>query len=102
MLARRNSTDARPAGVARRVVTHPTPEELMSHRKILAAVAAAGAIAAPVAASAHQTARPAAAQKTIVGVAAGDPQFSTLVKLVKSAGLAKTLSGGSYTVFAPT
>lgn len=74
----------------------------MSHRTILAAVAAAGAIAAPVAASAHQGPRPAAAQKTIVGVAAGDPQFSTLVKLVKSAGLATTLSGGSYTVFAPT
>jgi uncharacterized surface protein with fasciclin (FAS1) repeats len=46
-------------------------------------------------------ARPAAA-KTIVGVAAGDPRFSTLVKLVKSAGLASTLSKGSYTVFAPT
>ena len=44
----------------------------------------------------------AAASKTIVGVAAGDKQFSTLVKLVKSAGLAATLSKGSYTVFAPT
>jgi uncharacterized surface protein with fasciclin (FAS1) repeats len=74
----------------------------MSHRKVLATLAAAGAVAAPVAASAHTTARPAAAQKTIVGVAASDPQFSTLVKLVKSAGLAKTLSTGSYTVFAPT
>jgi uncharacterized surface protein with fasciclin (FAS1) repeats len=43
-----------------------------------------------------------AAQKTIVQTASGDPEFSTLVKLVKAAGLADTLSGGSYTVFAPT
>jgi uncharacterized surface protein with fasciclin (FAS1) repeats len=40
--------------------------------------------------------------KTIVEVAAGDPQFSTLVSLINSAGLASTLSSGSYTVFAPT
>ena len=40
--------------------------------------------------------------KTLVEVAAGDPQFSTLVSLVNSAGLASTLSSGSYTVFAPT
>ena len=40
--------------------------------------------------------------KTIVEVAAGDPQFSTLVSLINSAGLAPTLSSGSYTVFAPT
>jgi uncharacterized surface protein with fasciclin (FAS1) repeats len=39
---------------------------------------------------------------TIVQVAAGDPQFSTLVSLINSAGLASTLSSGSYTVFAPT
>ena len=38
--------------------------------------------------------------KTIVEVAAGDPQFSTLVSLINSAGLASTLSSGSYTVFA--
>lgn len=41
--------------------------------------------------------------KTIVGVASGDKRFSTLVALVKQAGLAKTLSGkGQFTVFAPT
>jgi uncharacterized surface protein with fasciclin (FAS1) repeats len=83
----------------------------MQHRLVLS-LAAAGAIAAPLAASAA-TAAPApapapapaaeaAASKTIVGVAAGDARFSTLVKLVKSAGLATTLSKGSYTVFAPT
>ena len=41
--------------------------------------------------------------KTIVGVAAGDKRFSTLVALVKQAGLTRTLSGkGPFTVFAPT
>ena len=43
-----------------------------------------------------------AADKTIVEIAAGDKNFSTLVSLVKKAGLAKTLSGGEFTVFAPT
>jgi uncharacterized surface protein with fasciclin (FAS1) repeats len=79
----------------------------MSHRRLLASLALAAVAAAPVAASAAPSPSPSApAQssqtKTIVGVAAGDPQFSTLVKLVKSAGLAGTLSKGSYTVFAPT
>lgn len=45
----------------------------------------------------------AAEKKTIVDVAASDPQFSTLVAAVKAAGLAETLSGkGPFTVFAPT
>src|SRR3954471_1258944 len=76
----------------------------MQHRRLIASVAVAGAVAAPVAAGAASAKAPAqvAKSKTIVGVAAGDPQFSTLVKLVKSAGLAGTLSKGSYTVFAPT
>jgi uncharacterized surface protein with fasciclin (FAS1) repeats len=49
-------------------------------------------------------AAPSSAQsnKTIVQVAASDPQFSTLVGLVQKAGLADTLSKGSFTVFAPT
>jgi transforming growth factor-beta-induced protein len=43
------------------------------------------------------------ASKTVVGVASGDKRFSTLVTLVKQAGLVKTLSGkGPFTVFAPT
>lgn len=47
-------------------------------------------------------ARPAQA-KTIVEIAAGDANFSTLVTAVKAAGLAETLSGkGPFTVFAPT
>lgn len=46
-----------------------------------------------------QTAQP----KTIAEIAAGDPNFSTLVAAIKAAGLAETLSGdGPFTVFAPT
>lgn len=41
--------------------------------------------------------------KTIVEIAAGNDDFSTLVAAVKAAGLAETLSGeGPFTVFAPT
>jgi phosphate transport system substrate-binding protein len=40
---------------------------------------------------------------TVVDVAAGDEQFSTLVSLVEAAGLVETLNGeGPFTVFAPT
>jgi uncharacterized surface protein with fasciclin (FAS1) repeats len=42
-------------------------------------------------------------KNTIVDVAAGNPDFSTLVAAVKAAGLVETLSGeGPFTVFAPT
>ena len=77
------------------------------HRRLItvtgAALAVAGGSSAVVAAQAAPSApaRSAKAQ-TSVQIAAGNPQFSTLVKLVKKAGLAKTLSGGSFTVFAPT
>ena len=60
-------------------------------------------VAAVVPATAPARANQSEASKTIVGVAAGDKRFSTLVALVKQAGLAKTLSGkGPFTVFAPT
>jgi len=40
---------------------------------------------------------------TVVDVAVGNPDFSTLVAAVQAAGLAETLSGaGPFTVFAPT
>lgn len=40
---------------------------------------------------------------TVVEIAAGNEDFSTLVAAVKAAGLAETLSGdGPFTVFAPT
>ena len=59
------------------------------------AAVAVGATAAP--------SKPEAQSATIVGVAAGDKRFSTLVALVKQAGLVKTLNGkGPFTVFAPT
>jgi uncharacterized surface protein with fasciclin (FAS1) repeats len=43
------------------------------------------------------------ANMTVVEIAAGNEDFSTLVAAVKAAGLAETLSGdGPFTVFAPT
>lgn len=45
----------------------------------------------------------AAQSQTIVDIAVGNEDFSTLVALVQAAGLAETLSGeGPFTVFAPT
>jgi uncharacterized surface protein with fasciclin (FAS1) repeats len=42
-------------------------------------------------------------QKTIVGIASSDAQFSTLVSALNRTGLTATLNGGGqYTVFAPT
>ncbi|MBI1416924.1 MAG: fasciclin domain-containing protein [Limimaricola sp.] len=42
-------------------------------------------------------------QQDIVDIAAGNPDFSTLVTAVKAAGLVDTLKGpGPFTVFAPT
>ena len=56
-----------------------------------------------VASSAPARTNDSSASKTIVGVASGDKRFSTLVALVKQAGLANTLSSkGPFTVFAPT
>ena len=44
-----------------------------------------------------------ASGETIVDIAAGNPDFSTLVTAVTEAGLVETLSGeGPFTVFAPT
>lgn len=46
---------------------------------------------------------PATADQTIVEIASGNPDFSTLVTAVTKAGLVETLSGpGPFTVFAPT
>jgi uncharacterized surface protein with fasciclin (FAS1) repeats len=62
--------------------------------KKLLAVAAAALFSLSVSAHDH---------KNIVEVAAGNPDFSTLVAAVKAAGLVDTLSGtGPFTVFAPT
>ncbi|HKG38405.1 MAG TPA: fasciclin domain-containing protein [Conexibacter sp.] len=67
-------------------------------KRIAIAVACLAAAAIPVASV--QAATP---QKNLVETAAGAPQFSTLVSLVKKAGLVSILSGRqNYTVFAPT
>src|SRR3954468_16716587 len=59
--------------------------------------------ASPTTAQQAATASTMPAAQTIVDIAAGNPDFSTLVSAVKAAGLADTLSGaGPYTVFAPT
>ena len=43
------------------------------------------------------------AEKTVVEIAVGNKDFSTLVAAVKAAGLAEALSGeGPFTIFAPT
>ena len=61
-----------------------------------ASVLAAAALVAPASAS------PAASNQTIPQIAASSPQFSTLVSLLKKAGLVGALNKGTYTVFAPT
>ncbi|MEO6874173.1 MAG: fasciclin domain-containing protein [Opitutaceae bacterium] len=44
-----------------------------------------------------------AAPKTVVDIAAGSPDHTTLVAAIKAAGLVETLSGpGPFTIFAPT
>lgn len=66
-------------------------------KRLIVIVAVVAALAIPASATA------AAGGKNIVETAAGSKQFSTLVTLVKKAGLVGTLSGkGPYTVFAPT
>ena len=67
-------------------------------KRLLVLAAALAVLALPVG-----SASAAAPKKDIVETAAGAPQFSTLVSLVKKAGLVGTLSGTTnYTVFAPT
>ncbi len=62
---------------------------------LLAIVAGTALLSVPIA-----SAQP---QQNIVQIAAGNPQFSTLVRAVQAAGLAETLSSpGPFTVFAPT
>lgn len=69
---------------------------------VLALPACSEAAETEVAADTTMEAAPAAAG-TIVDVAVGNPDFSTLVAAVQAAGLVETLSGtGPFTVFAPT
>lgn len=65
----------------------------MIRRSIVLLVAALFCLAASVRAE----------EKTIVGIAAGNDNFKTLVAAVKAAGLVEALEGsGPFTVFAPT
>jgi uncharacterized surface protein with fasciclin (FAS1) repeats len=67
-------------------------------KRFIALIVVVCALALPVSAAGA-----AAPSQNIVETAAGPKQFSTLVSLVKKAGLVKTLSGSTdYTVFAPT
>jgi uncharacterized surface protein with fasciclin (FAS1) repeats len=67
---------------------------------VVAALAAGAFASAPASA---KPAGPATAESNIVETAVAAGNFTTLVSLVKQAGLAETLSGtGPYTVFAPT
>lgn len=80
----------------------PSPYGIAMHplirRLSLASLALFALAAAPVFAGGGK-----AYKKDIVGVAGGDPQFSTLVSALKAADLVETLKGqGPYTVFAPT
>lgn len=72
----------------------------------LFAVVAAMLMAAPVFAAHHESGhskQDAMASKSIVEIAAGNENFSTLVTALKEAGLVDTLAGdGPFTVFAPT
>ncbi len=68
----------------------------------IAALAAAAVLTTAGTASAASDPAPRQAG-TIVEVASSNPQFSTLVSLIKQAGLVKALSGkGPFTVMAPT
>jgi uncharacterized surface protein with fasciclin (FAS1) repeats len=63
--------------------------------KVLVLAAAALLLVVPVASAAGH-------ESTIVDIAVADGRFTTLVAAVKAAGLVDALSGGSWTVFAPT
>lgn len=68
-------------------------------KRTLVALTAVFAVALPLSVPAASVAK----SQNIVQIAASDPQFSTLVSLVKKAGLVDALSGKTkLTVFAPT
>ena len=68
-------------------------------KRTLVALSAILAVALPLSVPAASAAK----SQNIVQIAASNPQFSTLVSLVKKAGLVKALSGKTkLTVFAPT
>ncbi|MEM9236088.1 MAG: fasciclin domain-containing protein [Verrucomicrobiota bacterium] len=68
--------------------------------KLIATLFASATLLIPAAVTAKDEAKP---TETVVAIAAGNEDFSTLVAAVKAAGLAEALSGeGPFTIFAPT
>ena len=68
--------------------------------KITTTLFAAAALLLPISAQADTDTK---AKPTVVEIAVGNEDFSTLVAAVKAAGLAEALSGeGPFTIFAPT
>ncbi len=72
--------------------------------RFIAVVALCGAFLGTTASyAAQQEYGESAAKPTVVEIAAGNPDFSTLVAAIQAAGLVEALSGdGPFTVFAPT
>ena len=72
----------------------------LTKMKLITSIATAFALLAPLTVQAEKSSK---ATPTIVGIAAGNETFTTLVSAAKAAGLVETLSGeGPFTVFAPT
>ena len=91
------------------VILPPWPREEVVEEAVMAEEAMAAPVAAEPAApeaAAPVEAAPAAAPSippnSIAGIAIADGRFDTLVAAVVAAGLADDLSGGEWTVFAPT
>jgi uncharacterized surface protein with fasciclin (FAS1) repeats len=72
----------------------------MKLRSLATALLIAAGSLAPSYVAAYDSAAPA---KSVVAIAVGSPDHTTLVAAVKAAGLVETLSGsGPFTIFAPT
>ena len=70
------------------------------HKAMLAIALVVPLVAAPAIAGSYKSA---GTSNTIVAVASGNPDFSTLVAAIKAADLVEALNGkGPFTVFAPT
>jgi uncharacterized surface protein with fasciclin (FAS1) repeats len=96
-------------GIVAVLVTTPAPSknQIGIDMKLIAFALSTLLCAAPFAFAEHHMASEHAKHETsagsIVDIAVGNPDFSTLVTALKSAGLVETLSGaGPFTVFAPT
>lgn len=92
------NTVATAAGVATNVSTNPTAQAAVGDAVATAAVVATNVVADPTVQAAVG-----GAANTIVGAAAADPRFSTIVGILNTSGLASQLeAAGPFTFFAPT